>query len=270
MAVELLAALPQLRQLVDPGVASLEALDDLLQLLLRLLERRLSQRSLRSCLRRRARRSCRPPRPPPRHGRRRRRGGRLRSRARAPRAERVRRASPCSVSSRARLRSSASSGARWSRSCVVARRWADLAAASCAPRCSATACAFEAVAQFGDVGDDEPCGGGRRRGANVGGQVAERCVLLVADRGDDRHRALGDRPHDAFVRERQQVLEAPAAAREHDHVGAALAEVADRGRDRRSRARALHVRLGDERRSQAESAARCVSEHRVSPRRRCR
>ena len=106
--------------------------------------------------------------------------------------------------------------------------------------------ALELVAQLGEVRDDEPCGGRRRRRADVGGEVAQRRVLLVPDGGDERHGAVGDRPHDALVGEREQILEAAAAAREHDHVGAARAEVADRGRDRRGRARALHVRLRDE------------------------
>src|SRR5262249_30600598 len=39
------------------------------------------------------------------------------------------------------------------------------------------------------VGDDEPRGRRRRRGANVGGQVAERRGLLLGDPGDDRHPA---------------------------------------------------------------------------------
>ena len=45
---------------------------------------------------------------------------------------------------------------------------------------------------------------------------------------DDRHRALGDGAHDALVGERQQVLEAAAAAREDQHVdpAAGLAQLA--------------------------------------------
>ena len=118
----------------------------------------------------------------------------------------------------------------------------------CEPRVAVqrAACALETLAQLGQVWHDEPRGSRRCRGAGVRGEVAQRRVLFVPDRRDERHRAAGDRPHDALVGERQQVLEAAAAAREHDHVGAARAEVADRGRDRRRRARALHVRLRHE------------------------
>ena len=106
--------------------------------------------------------------------------------------------------------------------------------------------AVEPGAQLGEIGDDEAAGHRRGRGADVGGEVDERRVLLVPDRGHDRHRALGDRADEALVREREQVLEAAAAAGDHEHVDAACAEVGDRRRDRRRGARALHVRLGDE------------------------
>ena len=59
-------------------------------------------------------------------------------------------------------------------------------------------------------------------------------------------RARRDGADDALVGEREQVFEAAAAAREHDHVGAALAQVGDRRRDRRRRPRSLDVRLGDD------------------------
>ena len=49
-----------------------------------------------------------------------------------------------------------------------------------------------------------------------------------------------------LVRERQQVLEAAAAAGEDDDVDAARAQIGDRGRDRRRRARPLNVGLGDD------------------------
>ena len=114
------------------------------------------------------------------------------------------------------------------------------------------------LAQLGEVGHDEPRRGGGRRGAHVGGEIAERRVLLVADRRDDGHVASGDRAHDAFVGERKQVLEAAAAAGEDDHVGTAPTEVADRRADRSGRARALDVGLGDERRSRVGSAGRCA------------
>ena len=74
-----------------------------------------------------------------------------------------------------------------------------------------------------------------RRGTHVGGEVAERRVLLVADRRDDGHGARGDRADDALVAEREQILEAAAAAREHDHVDVRLAaESSDRGDDLRA------------------------------------
>ena len=50
--------------------------------------------------------------------------------------------------------------------------------------------ALEPVAQLGEVGHDEPRGRGRRRRAHVGGEIAERRVLLVPDGRDDRHGAL--------------------------------------------------------------------------------
>ncbi len=88
----------------------------------------------------------------------------------------------------------------------------------------------ESRVQLSDVGNDETCRVCRRRRARVRGEIAERRVLLVADRRDDGDGRPGDRAHDALVRERQQILEASAAAREHEHVGAAAR------RARRSRA----------------------------------
>ena len=92
--------------------------------------------------------------------------------------------------------------------------------------------ALEARAELADVGHDEARGGGRRRRAHVGGEVAERGVLLVADRRDDRDGARSDGADDALVGERQQILEAASAAREDDHVGATRGEVPDRSGDR--------------------------------------
>ena len=69
-----------------------------------------------------------------------------------------------------------------------------------------------------ELRDDEPARRRRRRGADVGGEIAQRRVLLVADRGHDRHAARCHRADDAFVAERQEVLEAAAAAGEHDHL----------------------------------------------------
>ena len=98
-----------------------------------------------------------------------------------------------------------------------------------------------------EVGYDEPRRRGRRRCPDVRGEVAERRVLLVADRTHDRHRAPGHRADDTLVAERQQVLEAAAAAREDDDVDLGLrADRAQRLGDGRRRPRALHERLGDE------------------------
>ena len=50
--------------------------------------------------------------------------------------------------------------------------------------------------------------GGRRRGrAQVGGEIGQGEVGLVADRGDHRHRAGGDRAHQGLVVERPQVFQ---------------------------------------------------------------
>ena len=69
----------------------------------------------------------------------------------------------------------------------------------------------------------------------------------MPDRGDDRHRAIGDRAHEALVAERQQVFEAATAAGEHDHVDPwRVAQRSQRADDLECRPRALHVRLGDE------------------------
>ncbi len=75
-------------------------------------------------------------------------------------------------------------------------------------------------AQVGDrahlldhVGDDPSRGVGGGRGADVGDEVEDRRVLLVADRRDDRRAAGGDRADEALVGERQQVLDRAAAAR---------------------------------------------------------
>ena len=107
--------------------------------------------------------------------------------------------------------------------------------------------ALEPRAELVEVGDDEPRRGGRRRGADIRGQVAERLVLLVADGGDDRNGAARDGAYDALVAEGQQVLEAPAAAREDDDVDAlAPRERVERARDRDGRERALHPRLRDD------------------------
>ena len=104
---------------------------------------------------------------------------------------------------------------------------------------------------LGDVGDDQLGGVGGRGGADVGDQVEQRRVLLVADRGDDRRAELVDGADQRLVGERQQVLDRAAAAGDHDHVdvgvplepgqrlhhlgGRALGPASWRGRPRRRR-----------------------------------
>ena len=161
------------------------------------------------------------------------------------------------VSSRARLRSSASSGARRRRSCVVASRSRVALGGAARAAVQRRARAARARARSSAMS------GTTRRAAAVGvdartsaarSQSGVSCSWPTADTTGTVH--VGDRAHDALVGERQQILEAAAAAREHDHVGAAPAQLADRGRDRGRRARALHVRLGDERR--CAGGKRCV------------
>ena len=107
--------------------------------------------------------------------------------------------------------------------------------------------AVETTRQLRELRDDELPRHRRRGRANVGGEVAERRVLLVPDRGDDRHRARSHRAHEPLVAERQQILEAAATAREHDHVDLRLlAERVERVDDPERGPRPLDVRLGDE------------------------
>ena len=94
---------------------------------------------------------------------------------------------------------------------------------------------------LGHVGDDELGGVGRRGGADVGDQVEQRLVGLVADRRHDGGPALRDGTDQALVGERQQVLDRPAAAGDDDHVDALVAvEAVDRGDHLGRGARALH------------------------------
>ena len=182
-----------------------------------------------------------------RRGRRRRHGARSRTRARATASGLSAPSRARSVSSARRRRSSASSGARRSRSWVAARRCADRSAD--APSAAVQRVALSAraarAARRGRARRAAPRPSASRRATSAArSHSGVSCSWPTAETTGTAH--AGDRPDDALVGERQQVLEAAAAAGEHDHVGAARAEVADRGRDRRSRARALHVRLRDE------------------------
>src|SRR5262245_21335442 len=78
--------------------------------------------------------------------------------------------------------------------------------------------AVEAGFELVEVGDDEARGRGRRGGADIGDEVGERRVLLVADCADDRDGAGGDCAQEPLVAEREQILEAAAAAGEDDDV----------------------------------------------------
>ena len=90
-------------------------------------------------------------------------------------------------------------------------------------------------------------GRGRRRRAHVGGEVDERHVGLVPDRGDQRDHARGHGPHHDLLVERPQVLERAAAARDDEEVGPAdrpvqrqRVEAMDGGGDLLGGAVALH------------------------------
>ena len=89
-----------------------------------------------------------------------------------------------------------------SRSCVPSSRCRARSRLRRAPRSSPARERSSRSSSSRQVGDDEPAGDARSRGADVGGEVAERRVLLVADRAHDRHRAVGDRAHEPLVAER--------------------------------------------------------------------
>ena len=76
----------------------------------------------------------------------------------------------------------------------------------------------EPFEELAEVGDDEAAGCRRRRGADVGGEVAERRVLLVPDRRDNWNRATRDGTDEPLVAEGEEILEAPSPARDDDHV----------------------------------------------------
>ena len=97
-------------------------------------------------------------------------------------------------------------------------------------------------------GNDALGGFAGRQRADVGGQVGERDVDLVADGRDGRDARRGDRPDDGFLVERPQVFEAAAAAADDQHVRRGLESVrgADAGDDLGDGAVALHARRDDE------------------------
>ena len=72
---------------------------------------------------------------------------------------------------------------------------------------------------LGPVGDDQLGRGRRRGGAQVGGEIADGIVDLVADGRDDRDFGRTDGAREGFVIEGPQVLGRAAAASENDDVG---------------------------------------------------
>ena len=78
------------------------------------------------------------------------------------------------------------------------------------------------VGEFGDdVGHYAPGRVGGGGGPEIGHEVEQRRVGLVADRGDDRRAGGGDGADQRLVGERQQVLQRPPAAGDDDHVDVA-------------------------------------------------
>ena len=73
-------------------------------------------------------------------------------------------------------------------------------------------------------------GVGRRRGPQVGDEVGDREVGLVADAGDDGHARGHDGARDGLLVERPQVFDAAAASRDDDHVDVVDAQSASMAR----------------------------------------
>ena len=74
-----------------------------------------------------------------------------------------------------------------------------------------------------DIRDDVLGGVGRGGGPDIGDEVEQRGVLLVADGADDRGEACGHQAAEGLVGERQQVFERAAAAGDDDHVDLGVA-----------------------------------------------
>ena len=156
-----------------------------------------------------------------------------RSRSRVERCAWRERAQPPPVAARvARRRSSSSRGAAWSRSrCEPAARGRARRAGG--PEPSRSRERVEPGEQLVQVRDDQSRRRRRRGGAHVCREIAQRCVLLVPDGRDDRHRAAREGPNDALVAERQEIFEATAAASDDDDVDAGCAASARERGDRR-------------------------------------
>ena len=76
----------------------------------------------------------------------------------------------------------------------------------------------EAAQQFARIGSDEFRRRARGRRAQVGGEVRDGEIDLVPDRGDDRNPGARDRPCDDLLIKLPQILRAPAAAPDDDHI----------------------------------------------------
>src|SRR5262249_33716504 len=87
---------------------------------------------------------------------------------------------------------------------------------------------------------DEFGGGGRRRGANVGDEIGDGEVGLVADAGDHGNGASGDGAGDCFFVEGPEIFEGAATASQNQNIHDLLAvEIFDGADDFGGRAFAL-------------------------------
>ena len=134
------------------------------------------------------------------------------ARPRAGRVARVARSSSSPTRSRA-LASCASGLSRSSaRRSATTSRPAAVSASRSPPRRARRPAPRTADEELRPIRDDDLGGGGRRRRPDVGGEVGQRDVRLVADAADDRDPMGDDGPDDRLVVERPEVLERPAAA----------------------------------------------------------
>ena len=126
---------------------------------------------------------------------------------------------------------------------------------ACRPTCTRRCAAADARSASRSMRADElvfrrhdDLGRRRRRGRpQVGNQVRQRDVHLVADGRDDRHRAGRDRPRHGLLVEGPQVFNRAAAAPDDDDVDAFDApDVAERPRDVGRRGVALDARRRDD------------------------
>ena len=90
--------------------------------------------------------------------------------------------------------------------------------------------------------DDHLRGGGRRGSADIGGEIRDGEVGLMADAGDDGNRAGDNGASDGLFVKSPQVFQRAAAARQDQNVGKLLAvEIADGLHDFAGSAIALHA-----------------------------